>query len=347
MHVRALEWAPSGALRILDQTRLPLEERWLELDRVEAVAEAIQMLRVRGAPAIGVAAAMGLVASLLPSTKLPPERFLALVNAAARELGDARPTAVNLAWALERMLAVAHGTDGHAAAIFEALHAAAEAIRCEDEAMCRAMGEQGQAVIEQLRPRAVAEGRALKILTHCNTGALATAGIGTALAVVYVAHERGVALHVWVDETRPLLQGSRLTAWELTKAGIAHTVQPDGAAASLMAAGEVDLVLVGADRIAVNGDTANKVGTFPLAIAAHYHRVPFYVVAPSTSFDPACPDGTEIPIEQRAAAEVTRPFGQRLAPAESPAYNPAFDVTPAHLIAGWVTERGIVRPPFV
>jgi methylthioribose-1-phosphate isomerase len=353
MPVRALEWAPSGALRILDQTRLPLEERWLELDRVESVAEAIRMLRVRGAPAIGVAAAMGLVASLLPSTKLPRERFLALVDAAVHELGDARPTAVNLAWSLSRMQAVAHATQGHSAAVFEALHAEAEAIRREDEAMCRAMGEAGQAVIDEACRRAgvpaaggSAAVRTLRILTHCNTGALATAGMGTALAVVYVAHERGVKLHVWVDETRPLLQGSRLTAWELAKAGIPHTIQPDGAAASLMAAGQVDVVLVGADRIAATGDTANKIGTFPLALAAHYHRVPFYVVAPSSTFDPACPDGTRIPIEQRAGTEVTRPWGQALAPAGSPVFNPAFDVTPAHLIAGWVTERGVLRPPF-
>ncbi len=365
MHVRALEWAPSGALRILDQTRLPLEERWLELDRVEAVADAIRTLKVRGAPAIGVAAAMGLVASLLPSTTLPRERFLALMDAAARELEGARPTAVNLAWALERMRAVAHGTEGRTAAVFEALHAEAETIRREDEAMCRAMGEAGQAVVDTIRGEgrgARGEGERgtpsepsplsplsplpVRILTHCNTGALATAGIGTALAVVYVAQERGVKLHVWVDETRPLLQGSRLTAWELAKAGIPYTVQPDGAAASLLASGDVDVVLVGADRIAVNGDTANKVGTLPLAIAAHYHRVPFYVVAPSSTFDPACPDGAHIPIEQRPAIEITRPFGQRLAPPDCPAYNPAFDVTPAHLIAGWVTELGVLRPPF-
>jgi methylthioribose-1-phosphate isomerase len=360
--VRALEWAPSGALRILDQTRLPGEERWLELDRVESVVEAIRSLRVRGAPAIGVAAAMGLAAALLRSTHLPRERFLALLDASAAELVRARPTAVNLAWAVERARAAAHDAAGGTAAAFEALHAAAEAIRREDEAMCRAIGEAGQSVLQvrQTTGRLEAgggsgleaggggrqDGEPIHVLTHCNAGALATAGIGTALAIVYVAHERGVLLHVWVDETRPLLQGSRLSAWELGRAGIAHTVLPDGAAASLMQAGNVDLVLVGADRIARNGDAANKIGTYPLAIAARAHGIPFYVVAPSSTFDPATPTGAEITIEQRAAAEVTRPFGLRTAPEGTAVYNPAFDVTPASLITGWISERGQVVPPF-
>jgi len=362
MHVRALEWGPSGVLRILDQTLLPREERWLDLDRVESVAEAIRMLRVRGAPAIGVAAAMGLAASLRRSMELPRERFLQLVDASAAELAAARPTAVNLAWAMERMRRAARAAKGGGASVCAALHEEAEAIRAEDEGMCRAMGEAGQAVVDaqahrrtgaQAQSRADARARTshpaprtLRILTHCNTGALATAGMGTALAVVYVAHERGVPLQVWVDETRPLLQGSRLTAWELAKAGIPHTVLPDSAAASLMAALEVDLVLVGADRIARNGDTANKVGTYPLAIAARHHGIPLYVVAPSSTFDPACPDGAAIPIEQRAGAEVTRPFGVPIAPEGSPVFNPAFDVTPALLVSGWITERGVLGPPF-
>ena len=343
--VRSIEWAPSGALRILDQTRLPAEERRLELDRVEAVIEAIQMLRVRGAPAIGVAAAMGLAASLLKSTGLAREQFLALVRSRAGELQQARPTAVNLGWAMRRMVRAAERAGGATAAIYEALHAEAEAIRAEDEAMCRAMGEAGQEVVRQIRgPRDPAA--AIRIQTHCNTGALATAGIGTALAVVYVAHQRGVPLHVWVDETRPLFQGSRLTAWELGRAGVAHTVVPDGAAASLMQQGRVDLVLVGADRIAANGDSANKIGTYPLAIAARAHGVPCYVVAPSSTFDAECASGADIPIEERGAAEVARPLGQRVAPDQSPVWNPAFDVTPAGLITGWICERGLVQPPF-
>jgi methylthioribose-1-phosphate isomerase len=353
---RCLDWAPSGALRILDQTLLPHDERWLELDRVETVVEAIRTLRVRGAPAIGVAAAMGLVASLLRAARLPRERFLQLVDRACEDLASARPTAVNLTWAMQRMHAVAHETEGSAAAVFEALHTEAEAIRAEDEAMCRAIAEHGQGVIEACgrKGRKGSEGseggsegsEPVRVLTHCNTGALATAGIGTALGIVYLAHERGVPLHVWVDETRPLLQGSRLTAWELGKAGIPHTLLPDSAAATLLQQGRVDVVLVGADRIAANGDTANKVGTLPLAIAAQRFGVPCYVVAPTSTFDLDSPDGAAIPIEQRGSAEVTRPFGQRVAPEGTAVFNPAFDVTPAGLISGWVTERGVLRPPF-
>jgi len=349
MPIRALEWAPSGALRILDQTRLPTEERWLELDRTEAVVEAIQMLRVRGAPAIGVAAAMGLAASLLKATGHPRDQFMDLLATRITTLEQSRPTAVNIAWAMARMRRAAEGAGGAGgattAAAFEALHAEAEAIRREDEAMCRAMGEAGQTLVRPIKgPRE--NGEAVRILTHCNTGALATAGIGTALGIVHVAHERGTPLHVWVDETRPLLQGSRLTAWELGKAGIAHTVITDGAAASLMHRGRVDLVLVGADRIAANGDTANKIGSYPLAIVARSHGVPFHVVAPSSTFDSACATGDDIPIEERGAAEVARPFGTRLVPEGSAVWNPAFDVTPAGLITGWVTESGIVQPPF-
>ena len=337
MTVRTVDWAPSGALRIIDQTRLPLEECYLDLDRAEAVVEAIRSLRVRGAPAIGVAAAMGLAASLRRSVELPRERFLAAVDAAAGLIAGARPTAVNLGWAVDRMRRVAHRTAGDGAAVFEALLQEAQAIWRDDQAMCRAMGEQGQAVLPAGRREDV-KPRVLNVLTHCNTGALATGGMGTALAVVYVAVERGVKVHVWVDETRPLLQGSRLTAWELKQAGIPHTVQPDGAAASLMQLGKVDVVLVGADRVARNGDTANKIGTYPLALAAQHHGVPFFVVAPTSSFDLSCPDGAAIPIEQRAAPEVSV--------TGSPAFNPAFDVTPAALISGWVTEKGELRPPF-
>jgi methylthioribose-1-phosphate isomerase len=351
--IRAIDWAPSGALRVLDQTRLPTEERWIELDRVEAVVEAIRMLRVRGAPAIGVAAAMGLAASLLRIAHLPRERFMQVLDASADELIRARPTAANLAWAVQRMRAAAAAATDSTAAVFEALHAEAESIRLEDEAMCRAMGEAGQELVRRIDgPREAGTGESgtendtIRILTHCNTGALATAGIGTALSVVYVAQERGVPLHVWVDETRPLFQGSRLTAWELARAGIAHTVIPDGAAASLMQHGRVDLVLVGADRIARNGDTANKIGTYPLAIAARAHGIPFYVVAPSSTFDPATPTGADIEIEQRSSSEVARPFGMRIAPEGSPVWNPAFDVTPAALIDGWVSEAGLLQPPF-
>ncbi|MBI4542713.1 MAG: S-methyl-5-thioribose-1-phosphate isomerase [Gemmatimonadetes bacterium] len=336
MQVRALEWAASGALRILDQTLLPAEERWLELDRVDAVVEAIRSLRVRGAPAIGIAAAMGLVASLRRSLIEPRERFLASADAGCAALAAARPTAVNLTWAMDRMRRCARATPGDVAAIFAALGEEAQAIWNEDRAMCRAIGEHGQALVMD----------GTNILTHCNTGALATGGIGTALGIVHVAAERGLRVHVWVSETRPLFQGSRLTAWELARAGIPHTLLPDNAAASLMGSGKVDLALVGADRVARNGDAANKVGTYALALIARHHGVPLYVVAPSSSFDPACPGGDAIPIEQRAADEVTRPLGRQAAPEGTAAYNPAFDVTPAALITGYVTENGIRTPPF-
>jgi methylthioribose-1-phosphate isomerase len=353
MHVKTVDWAPGGALRIIDQTRLPAEEIYLDLDTFEGVIEAIRTLRVRGAPAIGVAAAMGLAASLRRWVKLPRERFLSAALSAADAIGAARPTAVNLGWAMERMRKAARGAAGDAAGVFGVLLKEAQAIWREDQAMCRAMGEAGQTILPVgrgavgaggARRKAGAAGKrktaskVVNVLTHCNTGALATGGMGTALAVVYVAVERRVKVHVWVDETRPLLQGSRLTAWELKKAGIPHTVQPDGAAASLLQTGKVDVVLVGADRVAKNGDTANKIGTYPLALAAKQHGVPLYVVAPSSSFDPKCRTGASIPIEQRAADEVSL--------TGSPAFNPAFDVTPAALISGWVTERGVLKPPF-
>jgi methylthioribose-1-phosphate isomerase len=343
MSLHPLGWTPAHRLTILDQTLLPGEERWLELDTVEGVVEAIAMLRVRGAPAIGIAAAMGLVAALRARTVGPRESFLRLVERDAATIRTARPTAVNLGWAMDRMLRRAASTPGEGRAVLAALEAEAQAIWDEDKEACRRMAEHGQKV---LAGRTRGGGAPVNVLTHCNTGFLATGGVGTALGIVHLAAERGVPVHVWVDETRPLLQGSRLTAWELGKAGIPHTVITDGAAASLMAAGKVDVVVVGADRIARNGDTANKVGTFSLAVVARHHGVPFYVVAPFSTFDLACPSGDAIPIEQRGGAEVTRPLGRQAAPEGSAAYNPAFDVTNAELISGWVTERGILRPPF-
>jgi methylthioribose-1-phosphate isomerase len=351
MSLHPLGWTGDGRLTILDQTLLPGEERWLNLDTVEGVVEAIATLRVRGAPAIGIAAAMGLVAALRARTVGPREAFVRLVEREAATIRAARPTAVNLGWAMDRMLRRAAATQGDGRAVMAALEAEAQAIWDEDKDACRRMAEHGQ---ELLKHRGAGTGeppggwpgnRAVNVLTHCNTGFLATGGVGTALGIVHLAAERGVPLHVWVDETRPLLQGSRLTAWELAKAGIPHAIIVDGAAASLMAAGKVDVVLVGADRIARNGDTANKVGTYSLAVAARHHGVPFYVVAPISTFDLSCATGGAIPIEQRDGAEVTRPLGPQ-APGRSPVHNPAFDVTNAELIAGWVTERGILKPPF-
>lgn len=337
MRMHPFAWAPSGRLALLDQTLLPAEERWIEVGTVEALVEALRSLRVRGAPAIGITAAMGLVAALRDTASAPREIFLAAMERGAAQIRAARPTAVNLGWALDRMRRRAASAAGDAHAILGSLEAEAQAIWDEDRSACERIAEHGQQLLTHGRTDAQED--AVQVLTHCNTGFLATGGIGTALGIVHLAAERGKPLHVWVDETRPLLQGSRLTAWELLKAGIPHTVIPDGAAAGLMARGAVDVVLVGADRIARNGDVANKLGTYPLAIAARRHGVPFYPVAPSSSFDPACASGDAIEIEQRSAAELTAPAG-------SAVYNPAFDVTPADLITGWVTERGILKPPF-
>lgn len=328
--IEAVRWTPDGALRIIDQRYLPeaLIER--DLRTVEETAEAIRTLAVRGAPAIGVAAAMGLAAAMRPFAAEPGAVLWPRISAGAELLRATRPTAVNLGWALDRMLRVA---DASPEDIVSALHREATAILEEDRAMCRAIGEHGAPLLRD----------GARVLTHCNAGALATAGIGTALAPVYVAHEQGKRIAVIADETRPLLQGARLTAWELHRAGVPVTVATDGMAAALMRAGEVEIVLVGADRIAANGDVANKIGTYGLAVLARHHGIPFYVVAPSSTFDAATPDGTGIPIEQRDPAEITHLGSRLLVPVGVPVHNPAFDVTPAALITGYITERGVVE----
>jgi len=323
-----IAWTPDRAVRILDQTLLPDEERYLDLRTVDAVAEAIRSLRVRGAPLIGIAAAMGLTLA----TREEPS--LERVCAAAAALGATRPTAVNLRWALDRMerraaAAVAGGED-----LRQALLTEADAIWTEDREMCARIGAAGAELIG---------GDAL-VLTHCNAGALATGGMGTALAPVYVLHQAGRRVAVITDETRPLLQGSRLTAWELTRAGVPCTVIADGMAASRLRQGDVTCVLVGADRIAANGDVANKIGTYGLALAARAHGVPFYVAAPTSTVDPATPDGTRIPIEQRSADEVAGWRGRRAAPVGVDVWNPAFDVTPAGLVTAIITDRGVFAP---
>jgi methylthioribose-1-phosphate isomerase len=335
----AVRWAESGdAVDILDQTRLPEEEVRLRIDSTDAMVEAIRALRVRGAPAIGIAAAMALALDAAQHTKLEPAAFAAhLADARARLLG-ARPTAVNLGWALDRLdrLRASLGAASNGVVACK-LWGEATAVLEEDRAMCRAIGEHGLALLPQ-------GGR---VLTHCNAGALATGGIGTALAPVYLAHERGREPHVFADETRPLLQGSRLTAWELTRAGIPVTLVTDAVAGVLMAQGRVDAIFVGADRIAANGDVANKIGTYGLAVLAKHHGVPFYVAAPTSTLDVRTPTGAEIPIEERSADEVRRGFGRLTAPADVPVYAPAFDVTPASLITAIVTDRGVLTPPYV
>lgn len=331
--VHAVGWSPAGGLQLLDQRALPEREVLLTPRTIEEVADAIRTLAVRGAPAIGVAAAIGLASSLPCAT--PAE-----VESAAALLRGTRPTAVNLGWALDRMLAVARAAadagDAGGDALGEAMRAEAEAIRAEDEAMCRAIGAHGQPWMEP----------GIGVLTHCNAGALATAGIGTALAPLYVAHARGVTPHVFACETRPLLQGARLTAWELRRAGIPVTVITDGMAGSVLASGAVALVIVGADRIAANGDVANKVGTYGLAVLAKHHGIPFVVAAPWSTVDLATPDGASIEIEMRAREELTVLGGRQVVPAGAEVHNPAFDVTPHTLITAMITDRGVLRPPF-
>ena len=339
-------WSPdASALRIVDQRLLPGEVVLRDLRSVDAVCDAIRTLAVRGAPAIGAAGAIGLAASTAPEPGESADAHWARVTEAAALIRAARPTAVNLPWAVDRVMAAARRARqaaGAPHAVSAALRAEATAIHAEDRETCGRIGAHGAALLH----RATAGDGALRVLTHCNAGALATCGIGTALAPVYVTHAQGRPVAVWADETRPLFQGSRLTAWELSEAGIPVTVLADGMAAPLLRTGQVDAVLVGADRIAANGDTANKIGTYGLALAARAHGVPFYVLAPSSTVDPDTPDGDAIPIEERDGDEVRAPFGRPTAPAGVAVWNPAFDVTPAALIAAIVTEHGVHRPPY-
>ncbi len=334
--IEAIRWSSDGrAARILDQRLLPGREEYRDLRTVDDVRDAIATLAVRGAPAIGIAGAMGMVLAVDPAESNHAVTMARLRDAHER-IRCARPTAVNLAWAVDRMMAVASRQALAGRELRNVLHAEATRILDEDRAMCRRIGEHGATLIPD----------GADVLTHCNTGALATGGIGTALAAVYVAVEQGKRVHVFSDETRPLLQGSRLTAWELERAGIPVSVLVDSAAASLMRDGRISLCIVGADRIAANGDVANKVGTLSLAIAARYHGVPFYVAAPSSTVDASTSNGDKILIEQRGADEIVAAFGAQTAPANVEVYNPAFDVTPAELITAIITDLGIHHPPF-
>jgi methylthioribose-1-phosphate isomerase len=327
-------------VRLLDQRRLPEAERYLELESVEAVAEAIESMAVRGAPVIGCTAALGVALAALRSRATDLPALGRELEAARARLAATRPTAVNLFWALGRMAAAearaAAEPGADRATLAEALRREAQAILAEDVASCRALGRAALPLVPE----------AARVLTHCNAGALATAGYGTALGVVRAAAERGLAPRVLADETRPFLQGARLTAWELARDGIPVTVIGDGMAGHLMRAGEVDLVLVGADRIAANGDVANKIGTYGLAVLARAHAIPFYVAAPVSTIDSATPDGDAIPIEERGRTELAELGGRRLVPEGVPVRHPAFDVTPAGLVDAIVTERGVARPPY-
>lgn len=314
-------------LWILDQQALPQRADWRECRDVSELVDHIRTLRVRGAPLIGLSAS--LLLALLAGQGMTPDQL----HHALETLRASRPTAVNLMNNLDRMKAALQHTDYVKAAAEEALRLVEE-----DRALCDSIAAHGATLVSP----------GSRLLTHCNTGGLATAGVGTAIGVIRLAHEQGYVAQVWVDETRPLLQGGRLTAWELGELGIPYQLICDSMAASLMAQKQVDAIWVGADRIAANGDVANKIGTYSLAVLAKYHGIPFYVAAPHTTHDPHCPDGAAIPIEQRAAAEVTGVSGSfgsvQWAPADAQVYNPAFDVTPAELISGWVLDVGVVTP---
>ena len=320
----------------MDQRRLSAELAFLELRRCDDVVQAIRSLAVRGAPAIGVAGAMGLAAAMHSAHVDHVTNFAAVFDEAATAIGDARPTAVNLPWAIARLRRVVAPHLAQPVDALRVLFAEAECIRAEDAAMCDAIGVHGLTLLRD----------GMTLLTHCNAGALATAGIGTALAPVHLGAQRGWKFHVYASETRPLLQGARLTMWELMQAGVRCTLITDSMSASTLRDQRVDAAMVGADRIAANGDVVNKVGTYGVALAAHAHGVPFYVFAPHSTLDPATARGADVRIEQRDSAEVTMPLGHATAPAGAHAFNPAFDWTPASLVTAIVTNHGVHRPPY-
>ncbi len=324
------------ALHIIDQTRLPEALVELALTTLPAMVEAIQSLRVRGAPAIGVAGAVGLAVLAEKAALGDPASFDTAIIHAAAALRAARPTAVNLAWAVDRVLAAGQSGSAVPADSARAMRAEATMILEHDIAMCAHIGTHGATLLRA----------GMTVLTHCNAGALATAGIGTALAPIYTMHARGDAIRVFANETRPLLQGARLTAWELERAGVPVTLLTDGMAASVMRSGAIDAVLVGADRIAANGDVANKIGTYGVAVLARHHGIPLYVLAPTSTLDPATPDGESMHIEMRDPDEVRSIGGVATAPRGVRVHNPAFDVTPAALVTAIVTDEGVFHPPF-
>lgn len=340
MPVETLYWEGQrpGHVRMIEQTLLPARHEVLDVRTVEQMVDAIYRLAVRGAPAIGVAAGYGVLLGIQDIEGATGEDLVGRTREVAATLAKARPTAVNLFWALDRMVARAEqdlaggaGGDAIVAGLFEEAHA----IYNGDRATCKAMGDIGADLIQD----------GWTVLTHCNAGALATAGMGTALAPIYAAHAQGKKVAVFADETRPLLQGARLTTWELMQGGIDVTLITDNMAARVMFEGKIDAVFVGSDRIARNGDVCNKIGTYGVALAAKAHGIPFYVVAPLSTFDPKLDSGAEIPIEERPAEEITEGYGTRTAPAGVKTYSPAFDVTPAELVAGIVTEVGLIEKP--
>ncbi len=334
----AVAWigdASAGHLQLIDQTRLPVEYLELHLHTVEEVWEAIKLLRVRGAPAIGVAAAYGVVVGCQTARAASRGEFDARLKQVVEYLAGSRPTAVNLFWALDRMRRVADASPSLASReLLERLLVEARAVEVEDREMCAAIGRHGLPLLRGCSG----------VLTHCNTGGLATAGDGTALAIIFAAARENPSLQVYADETRPLLQGARLTTWELMQRDVSVTLICDSMAGWVMKEGRVQAVIVGADRIAANGDSANKIGTYSLSVLAKAHNIPFYVAAPSSTFDLTIPDGSHIPIEERVSTEITHAFGKQTAPDGCRTYNPAFDVAPASNIAALITEKGVVQP---
>ena len=335
--MRTIEWGPQGTVKMIDQRKLPLEFVVVEFDDYRDVAVAIKEMYIRGAPAIGAAAAFGLALAARQSQATTPAGLLADLETAAEVLRATRPTAVNLFWALDRMLATARSlAQATVPEMRDGLLAEAQRIADEDVAINKRMGAHGAALVQD----------GFNILTHCNAGALATVDYGTALAVVRAAHEQGKKIHVWVDETRPRLQGARLTAWELMEAGIPMTLIADNVAGHLMRSGQVDIVFVGSDRTAANGDVANKIGTYKLAVLAKENGIPFYAIVPTSTIDLQIAQGDDIPIEVRDEREVTHVRDCQIAPDGVRVLNVAFDVTPHRYVTGIVTENGIAYPPF-
>ena len=336
MPVTTIEWK-DNKIRMIDQTKLPEELVHLEISDIEVLAEAIKSLRIRGAPAIGIAGAFGVVLGVQNFAGEDKEAFFKQLKETSEYLNATRPTAVNLSWAIQRMNRVANENNSKPVAeIREQLLREAQTIWEEDREICRRLGKHGARLVKD----------GFNVLTHCNTGALATADYGTALGVVFAAHEEGKKLHVYADETRPLLQGARLNVWELMNENIDVTLICDNTAAFVMQQKKIDCAIVGADRIAANGDTANKIGTYNVAVLCEKHGVPFYVAAPYSTIDFNLQNGSQIPIEERAAEEITHGFGRRTAPLNTKVYSPAFDVTPNDLIAGIITEEGVIEPPY-
>ncbi len=333
MKFKTLEWG-EGRLRILDQTRLPLEVEYLKCKDLEQVAKAISDLNVRGAPAIGIAAAFGVVLGMQNREYKSWGEYESRLDEVISILASTRPTAVNLFWALERMKRVAQvNKEKKFEELSRILLREAISIHEEDKSMCLRIGEHGAGLLED----------GYTVLTHCNAGALATGGIGTALGIIYTAQSQGKKIRVFADETRPVLQGARLTVWELQQEGVDVTLICDNTVAFLMKRQKVDCVIVGADRVAKNGDVANKIGTYSMAVLAKAHHIPFYVAAPSSSFDSAIESGEKIKIEERSEEEVTNWFGARITPVNTSVWSPAFDVTPAELVTAYVTEKGVKR----